>query len=69
MCVLRSSSKLGTLKGAYALTMAESLEREGSSAKILCVDTWLGALEFWSDQSDPERFGALECRNGYPSVY
>ena len=61
--------EVGSWKGASALTMAEALEREGNAAKILCVDTWLGALEFWSDQSDPERFGALECRTGYPSVY
>jgi hypothetical protein len=27
-----------------------------------------GALEFWSDQNDPERFQALECKHGYPSV-
>ncbi len=61
--------EVGTWKGASALTMAQVLQRVGNSAKILCVDTWLGALEFWSDQSDSERFGALECRNGYPSVY
>jgi hypothetical protein len=61
--------EVGTWKGASALTMAEALEREGIDGRILCVDTWLGALEFWSDQSDPERFGALECRHGYPSVY
>ncbi len=61
--------EVGTWKGASALTMAEAMGREGIGGKILCVDTWLGALEFWSDQSDPERFGALECRHGYPSVY
>jgi len=61
--------EVGTWKGASALTMAEALEREGIDGRILCVDTWLGALEFWSDQSDSERFGALECRHGFPSVY
>jgi len=61
--------EVGSWKGASALTMAEVMGREGIEGKILCVDTWLGALEFWSDQSDPERFGALECRHGYPSVY
>ena len=61
--------EVGTWKGASALTMADALAREGIDGVILCVDTWLGALEFWSDQEDPERFRALECRHGYPSVY
>jgi hypothetical protein len=61
--------EVGSWKGASALTMAEVMQREGLAGKILCIDTWLGALEFWSDQSDPDRFGALECRHGYPSVY
>lgn len=37
--------------------------------KILCIDTWLGAIEFWENQSDPERFQALQCKHGYPTVY
>jgi hypothetical protein len=61
--------EVGSWKGASAVTMADAMEAEGIDGKILCVDTWLGALEFWSDQSDPERFGALECIHGFPSVY
>jgi hypothetical protein len=49
--------------------MANALKAEGINGKILCIDTWLGALEFWSDQTDPKRFLALECKNGYPSGY
>lgn len=61
--------EVGTWKGGSALHMADLLEKQGSTAKLLCIDTWLGALEFWSDQSDAERFQSLECRHGYPSVY
>jgi len=61
--------EVGSWKGASAVTMADSLISHGIDGRILCIDTWLGALEFWSDQSDPERFEALECKHGYPSVY
>lgn len=61
--------EVGSWKGASAVTMADAMKAEGIDGKILCVDTWLGALEFWSDQSDPERFRALECKHGFPSVY
>lgn len=61
--------EVGSWKGASAVTMADAMKAEGLDGRILCVDTWLGALEFWSDQSDPERFRALECKHGFPSVY
>ncbi len=61
--------EVGTWKGGSALHMADLLAQQGLTAKLLCIDTWLGALEFWSDQSDAERFQALECKHGYPSVY
>ncbi len=60
--------EVGTWKGASALTIADSLAKQGSGS-ILCIDTWLGALEFWQDQSDAERFQSLNCKHGYPSVY
>jgi hypothetical protein len=61
--------EVGTWKGASAVSMAEAAAREGLSTKIVCVDTWLGALEFRLDHDDSERFLALECRHGYPQVY
>jgi hypothetical protein len=61
--------EVGTWKGASAVSMADAAAREGLSTKIVCVDTWLGALEFRMDLADTERFGALECRHGYPQVY
>jgi hypothetical protein len=61
--------EVGTWKGASAVSMADAAAREGLPTRIVCVDTWLGALEFRMDLSDAERFGALECRHGYPQVY
>jgi len=61
--------EVGTWKGASAVSMADAAVGEGLSTKIVCVDTWLGALEFRTDQNDVERFRALECRHGYPQVY
>ena len=61
--------EVGTWKGASAVSMAKAAASEGLATKILCIDTWLGALEFRMDHNDPERFRALECRHGYPQVY
>ena len=62
--------EVGTWKGGSALEMAGHLDRLGlPHARILCVDTWLGALEMWGDQTDPDRFGSLNLRHGYPQLY
>lgn len=56
--------EVGTWKGASAIHMAKL-----STAQIVCVDTWLGALEFWRDRDDENRFLSLNLKNGYPTVY
>jgi hypothetical protein len=62
--------EVGTWKGGSALEMASRLDDLGlSNSRILCVDTWLGALEMWGDQADGERYGALDLKHGYPQVY
>ena len=61
--------EVGSWKGGSALTLARHLERLGIEGEILCVDTWLGALEMWIDLDDPTRHGSLNLRNGYPSLY
>lgn len=61
--------EVGTWKGGSALTLAGHLDRLGLDAEILCVDTWLGALEMWTDLDDPDRHGSLNLRHGYPSLY
>jgi hypothetical protein len=62
--------EVGTWKGGSAMEMAAQLDRLGlGQAKILCVDTWLGALEMWGDQTDADRFGSLRLKHGYPQLY
>jgi hypothetical protein len=60
--------EVGTWKGLSAITMAEHVKHTNKSTKIYCVDTWLGAIEFWSShKSTPER--DLLLKNGYPNIY
>lgn len=62
--------EVGTWKGGSAIEMAAQLDRCGlTNSKILCVDTWLGALEMWGDQTDADRFGSLVLKHGYPQLY
>jgi len=61
--------EVGTWKGASALEMAAVTRDLNLTTQIVCIDTWLGALEFWADQSDPARYLSLQLQNGYPTVY
>jgi hypothetical protein len=62
--------EVGTWKGGSAIEMAAQFDRLGlSNSKILCVDTWLGALEMWGDQTDSARYGSLGLKHGYPQIY
>lgn len=61
--------EVGTWKGMSATTMGKHLQQLGSGRALVCVDTWLGALEFWRDQEDVTRYRSLAMLHGYPSVY
>ena len=61
--------EVGTWKGGSAIHMATVARKLGIAPEIICVDTWLGAVEFWTDHKDPDRYLALKCRNGFPMVY
>lgn len=57
--------EVGTWHGKSAIEMAKHMHGQGN---IYCVDTWLGALEFWTTHRDtPER--DLQLRSGYPQVF
>ena len=60
--------EVGTWKGGSAITMAQRLKAQGKG-KVLCIDTWLGAIEMWYDHSDPERYLSLKCKHGFPQIY
>lgn len=60
--------EVGTWLGASAINMAKITKELNLNTKIYCVDTWLGAEEFWTWKKDtPER--DLKLKNGYPQVY
>jgi hypothetical protein len=60
--------EVGTWKGQSAITMGLHLRRIGQKCTITCVDTWLGALEFWEWlAATPER--NLMQKHGFPQVY
>lgn len=61
--------EVGSWLGASAINMAKLCKQhELQCDSIICIDTWLGAAEFWTMMSHtPER--DLKCKNGYPSVY
>ena len=54
--------EVGSWKGASALHMASLC-----SAKIYCVDTWLGSFEHDAHQEDPT--SAITRDHGYPRLY
>ena len=58
--------EVGSWKGASAIHMAHICKELGLVTKIYCVDTWLGAKEFWT-MTTPER--DLMLKHGYPQVY
>lgn len=60
--------EVGSWKGGSALNMAAQLKRLGLAAELICVDTWLGAMEFWNPE-DKERYEGLRLLHGFPSVY
>lgn len=59
--------EVGTWKGQSALEMAKWVKRLDLDTKIYCIDTWLGALEFWEGDHGAER--DLLQKNGYPQIY
>lgn len=61
--------EIGTWKGQSAITMAKELKKNNINGKIVCVDTWLGSVEFYTNLNDNERYQQLKLKNGYPIVY
>lgn len=60
--------EVGSWKGLSAINMANSVKSNELNAKIYCVDTWLGAIEFWSTLASTEERNLLQ-KNGYPQIY
>jgi hypothetical protein len=63
--------EVGSWKGKSCVTIAETLKRLGFiNIRIIAIDTWLGAPEFWTwGIDDPTRGKSLNINNGYPNVF
>lgn len=57
--------EVGSWRGSSAINMARKLD---DSSCIICVDTWLGSLDF-IENKDHSRYKQLKIKNGYPNVY
>lgn len=60
--------EVGTWLGASAINMAKITKELKLDTKIYCVDTWLGAEEFWTRLNNTSERN-LKLKNGYPQVY
>jgi hypothetical protein len=63
--------EVGSWKGLSCITMASILKELGfTNFKIIAVDTWLGAPEFWTwGLNDVTRGESLNFVNGWPTVF
>ncbi len=57
--------EVGTWKGASAIHMAKLLQEKQIDCTIICIDTWLGALEHLSG----EYANSLAKKHGWPTLY
>ena len=62
--------EVGVWKGSSTIYMAQELKKLGKG-KIVAVDTWLGAIEFWTKHilGPKDKTRDLKWENGYPSIY
>jgi len=60
--------EVGTWKGQSAVNMGKAIKEQGLNTTLYCVDTWLGAIEFWDNLADSSERD-LMLKNGYPQVY
>lgn len=64
----KSIIEVGAWLGLSAITMGKAVKQMGINPVIRCVDTWLGATEFWDGlNTTAER--DLMLKFGYPQVY
>ena len=58
--------EIGSWKGQSTITMAKACQKLGLKTEIQCIDTWLGAEEFYTQ---PTKERDLMKKWGYPNVY
>lgn len=60
--------EVGSWKGQSAINMGKATKNLGLNTIIHCVDTWLGAIEFWSTLNNTKERNLL-LHHGYPQIY
>lgn len=60
--------EVGSWKGMSAITMGNAVKELKLNTTIHCVDTWLGAIEFWTTGKNTYDRN-LKTKNGYPQIY
>jgi hypothetical protein len=61
--------EIGTWKGHSAITMGLAAKELGLQTKIVCLDTWLGSIDFINAISKDDKERDTKPIFGYPSVY
>ena len=60
--------EVGSYKGQSAINIAGRMAARREDAQLICVDTWLGSLDWWLTPNS-EAFVGMQMQNGYPTVY
>lgn len=60
--------EVGSWKGQSAINMGTHIKETNLDCKIICIDTWLGAIEFWGHLANTDERNLL-LKNGYPQIY
>lgn len=64
----RLAIEVGSWKGQSAITTGRHLAALPHKSQLLCIDTWLGSLDFWAHRGD-STYAGLGLVHGYPTVY
>ena len=58
--------EVGSWMGQSGVNFAKTVKNLNLDCTVVCVDTWLGSVEHWTDENLRSK---LELVNGYPSFY
>lgn len=65
----KSILEIGTWKGQSAINMAKIIKDLDLDTKIVCVDTWLGSIDFINAESRLDDERDTYPQFGYPQIY
>lgn len=59
-------AEIGVWKGGSAITMANTLRENDINGVVLCIDTFRGSPEHWTN---PKHYEQMNVMNGIPGIY